>query len=60
LQRIAALIHYLDVGGVPVPEAAGFEAVLRGACASIAEDDTLLAHAITLFDHLYAHYSAAA
>jgi hypothetical protein len=58
LQRIGALIHYLDVGGVPVPEAPGFEAVLRGAYASIADDDALLAQAMTLFDHLYAHYVA--
>lgn len=60
LQRIGALIHYLDVGGVPVPEAPGFEALLRGAYASIADDDALLAHAMVLFDHLYAHYSTAA
>jgi hypothetical protein len=60
LQRIGALIHYLDVGGVPVPEAPGFEVVLRGAYASITDDDALLAHATILFDHLYAHYSTAA
>jgi hypothetical protein len=60
LQRIGALIHYLDVGGVPVPEAVGFEAVLRGAYSAISNDDALLAHAMTLFDHLYAHYSAGA
>jgi uncharacterized protein YfcZ (UPF0381/DUF406 family) len=60
LQRIAALIHYLDVGGVPVAEAPGFEAVLRGAYGSITDDDALLKHAMILFDHLYAHYSTAA
>jgi hypothetical protein len=59
LQRLGALIHYLDIGGVPVPEATGFEAVLRGAYAALTDDDALLTHALTLFDHLYAHYSAA-
>ena len=30
LQRIAAMVHQLAVGGEPVPEASGFEAVLAG------------------------------
>jgi len=57
LERIGALIHYLDVGGVPVPEAAGVEAVLRGARETLSDDDALLAEAGRLFDHLYAHYA---
>jgi hypothetical protein len=57
LQRIGALIHYLDVGGVPVVEAPGIEALLRGAAASIADDDALLVHAAKLFDDLYTHFS---
>ena len=59
LERIGALIHYLDVGGVPVPEAAGVEAVLRGARDVLNDDDALLVEAGRLFDHLYAHYAAA-
>jgi len=59
LERIGTLIHYLDVGGVPVPEAAGVEALLRGARDALNDDDALLAHAVRLFDHLYAHYAAA-
>jgi hypothetical protein len=31
LRRIGALVHYLDVGGIPVPEATGFAAILAGA-----------------------------
>jgi hypothetical protein len=54
-----ALIHYLDVGGVPVQEAAAFEAMLRGACTSIPDDDALLAESLKLFDYLYNYYSAA-
>jgi hypothetical protein len=58
LERIGALIHYLDVGGVPVPEAAGVEALLRGARAAHADDDALTAEAARLFDYLYASYAA--
>src|SRR2546421_337276 len=31
LVRLGALVHHLDVGGEPVPEATGFEAVMAGA-----------------------------
>jgi hypothetical protein len=58
LERIGSLIHYLDVGGVPVPEAAGVEAVLRGAQRLISDDDSLLTEAAKLFELLYVHYSA--
>ncbi len=57
LERIGSLIHYLDVGGVPVPEAAGFEALLRGARTALSDDDALLAEAARLLDYLYAHYT---
>src|SRR5262249_15806247 len=43
LTRLGALVHVLDVGGVPVPEAAGFAAILNGARAYCADDDQLLA-----------------
>ena len=55
--RIAAIVHFLDAGGVPVPEASGIEAVLAGARASAADDDALLIEASRLFDNLYHHYS---
>ncbi len=60
LARIGALIHYLDVGGVPVPEAAGLEALLRGARDTLDDDDALLTEAGRLLDYLYAHYAAGA
>ncbi len=56
LLRIAAIVHCLDVGGVPVAEAAGIEAVLAGARASTANDDKLLGEASRLFDNLYKNY----
>ncbi|MBI5258860.1 MAG: chromate resistance protein [Burkholderiales bacterium] len=54
LQRIAAVVHYLDVGGIPAPEAAGLEAVLAGLRELHADDDQLLAAAMVVFDALYA------
>ena len=58
LERIGALIHYLDVGGVPAAEAAGIEALLRGAHATLSDDDRLLSEAGKVFDFLYACYGA--
>jgi hypothetical protein len=60
LERIGRLIHYLDVGGVPVPEAAGVEAVLRGAHRLISDDDVLVTEAGKLFEFLYAQYDPGA
>lgn len=57
LVRIGALVHVLDVGGVPVAEAAGIEAVLAGARERCADDDKLLAEAGRVFDSLYAAYA---
>ncbi len=53
LQRVARLVHCLDVGGLPVPEAAGFERLLRGMHARIDNDDTLLIEAGRLLDDFY-------
>ena len=57
LMRLAALVHVLDVGGAPVPEAAGVERILRGMRERLADDDALLAEAMKMFDHLYLSYS---
>ena len=56
LARIAAIVHCLDVGGVPVAEAAGIEAVLAGARVAASDDDKLLTEAGRLFDNLYKNY----
>jgi hypothetical protein len=53
LARIAAIVHCLDVGGVPVAEAAGIEVVLAGLRATNNDDDKLLAAAARVFDSLY-------
>ncbi len=54
LQRVAQSVHYLDVGGIPAPEAAGLEAVLAGLRALHADDDVLAAAAAVVFDAFYA------
>jgi hypothetical protein len=56
LVRLGAMVHSLDVGGEPVPEATGFEAVLTGARERLADDDALLAEIGTTLDSLYAHF----
>ena len=57
LERIGRLVHYLDVGGVPEPEAAGLETILDGARRQHTNDDRLLAEASKTFDYLYNVYS---
>ena len=57
LKRIAALVHYLDIGGVPVSEAAGLELVFKALQTRHADDDTLLFHASALLDDLYQAFS---
>lgn len=56
LLRLAAIVHQLDIGGEPVPEASGFEAVMAGARERHAEDDALLAEMSAVLDSLYAHF----
>lgn len=57
IARIAAIVHCLDVGGAPVAEAAGIEAVLAGLRTSAPDDDQLLTEAGRVFDGLYTNYN---
>ncbi|MBX9793626.1 MAG: chromate resistance protein [Burkholderiaceae bacterium] len=56
LARLATIVHALDVGGEPVPEARGFEAVMAGARERLSDDDALLAEMSAVLDSLYAHF----
>lgn len=56
LQRLAAMVHALDVGGEPTAEATGFEAVLTGARARIDDDDELLSEMSGVLDSLHVHF----
>ena len=54
LRRFASLVHYIDVGGIPVDDAPGFETLVRGLQAKHAKDAELLAAALPLIDAYYA------
>lgn len=56
LSRLGELVHYLDVGGLPVADAAGIESLLGGLRASEPDDDVLLDRAIRIFDWLLQNY----
>ncbi|MFZ5484050.1 MAG: chromate resistance protein ChrB domain-containing protein [Pseudomonadota bacterium] len=56
LMRLARIVHFLDVGGLPAPEAAGLETLLAGMRARIADDDALLEAASGAFDFVYASF----
>ena len=59
LSKIAAAVHFLDVGGIPVPEANGLETMLKGAKEKARGDDALLAEAMRTLDLLYSGHRAA-
>lgn len=56
LNRLASLVHYLDVGGIQPVEAAGVERVLAGLRETITDDDHLLNAASAIFDGLLAGF----
>ncbi len=60
LARLATMVHQLDVGGEPVPEAIGFEAMMAGARDRLPDDDALLAEIGAVLDSLYAHFERGA
>jgi len=60
LARLGELVRSLDVGGAPVAEAAGFEALLTSARDRLGDDDALLDEMTRTLDALYAFYSAPA
>jgi hypothetical protein len=57
LTRLGALVHFLDVGGIPVPEAPGLAAIVSGARALQPNDDALLGQVSPVLDSLYRAYS---
>jgi hypothetical protein len=56
LNQLAATIHFLDVGGIPVDDARGLETILKGARDKARSDDELVLAAASIFDHLYSAY----
>jgi hypothetical protein len=57
LLRMGALVHYLDVGGIPVAEAAGLAAIIDGVRTLQSHDDGILNVVTPALDCLYAAYS---
>ena len=57
LAKIGAAVHFLDVGGIPAPDAKALEAMLKGAKEKARGDDALLAEAMRVLDLLYSGYS---
>ena len=58
LTRLGALVHHLDVGGIPTAEGPGFAAIMAGARALQPDDDALLQAMTPVLDSLYKTYSS--
>jgi hypothetical protein len=59
LAHVAEAVHFLDVGGIPAPDAKTLETMLKGAREKAKSDDGLLADAMRTLDLLYSGYRAA-
>ena len=57
LTRLGAMVHHLDVGGVPTAEGPGFATIMAGARALQKDDDALLKTITPVLDSLYAGYT---
>ena len=56
LTKIGSIVHFLEMGGTPVPEAAGVQTLLQGAQRRSPQEAELLAEAEKTFDLLYDAY----
>ena len=56
LARLGALVHHLDVGGIPIAEGPGFATIMAGARSLQQDDDALLKAMTPVLDSLYAGY----
>jgi hypothetical protein len=57
LTRLGALVHHLDVGGIPIAEGPGFATIMAGARSLQQDDDALLRAMTPVLDSLYAGYA---
>jgi hypothetical protein len=57
LAAIGAAVHFLDVGGIPAPDAKGLETILKGVREKARNDDALLTEAMRIFDHVHSAYA---
>ena len=56
LAKIGSIVHFLEAGGSPVPEAAGVQTLLQGAVRRASGENQLLLEAEQTFDLLYEAY----
>jgi hypothetical protein len=56
LARLGTLVHFLDVGGIPVAEAPGLAAIVSGARSLQSDDAALLLSVTPALDSLYQTY----
>jgi hypothetical protein len=54
---IAAAVHFLDIGGIPIGDARGLETLLRGIKEKARDDNALLGEAMRVLDHFYSAYA---
>jgi hypothetical protein len=59
LAAIGSAVHFLDIGGIPVPDAKGLETVLRGVKEKAPNDDARLTDAMRVLDLFYSAYARA-
>ena len=59
LSRLGAMVHHLDLGGIPTAEGPGFATIMAGARALQPDDDCLLAAMTPVLDSLYTGYANA-
>ncbi len=59
LARLGALVHHLDVGGIPTAEGPGFSTIMAGARSLQPDDDALLKAMTPVLNSLYAGYTDA-
>jgi hypothetical protein len=58
LARLGALVHHLDMGGIPVAEGPGLSTIMAGARTLQPDDDALLKAITPVLDSLYAGYTS--
>jgi len=56
LTKIGSIVHFLEMGGIAVPEAAGVQTLLQGALRRSENVNELLAEVEKTFDLLYEAY----
>jgi len=60
LARLGALVHHLDMGGIPIAEGPGLSTIMAGARTLQPDDDALLKAITPVLDSLYAGYTSRA